>query len=869
MKLSDVVDITRLKGLAKSFEAAFGIPCDILDAGEDVLSAERTTACREVYARGMGHAGECDARRTSIQSKIESGKAVTSLCPLGLSDIVLPVFIEDNYAGSVVIGQFLTEVEPEEKQRARARELSIPEDEFLELWSSFPVVDPSRLPAIGAFFEELAGLITALGHENVHLMAAEQELRILGETLEQKVLERTRKLEESENRLKDAQHIGKMGSFLRDFDPPQCWWSDELYRLLGLTPNEKSCGEDLFFQFIHPDDLAGYKEAWARELARSSNFSLDVRIVTKQGEIRWLTGHYFVDKDDFGRPLRCRGAFRDISERKAIEHELIRVNNLQKVMLDNSILGISIVKDRKFQWVNHRSAEMTGYETPELLGKPTKILFLDKDRFEAFGEFARRAIESGHTYDAVHQFVKKDGSELWCRTVGNTLDPNKPEEGVIWFFEDITERRKTELALNKNRLELESIFNNSRTGILLLRDTRRIARANQRMADILGYDTPEEMMEKDVRIIHLSDKQFLDFGENHFFPLAHGEQMQIQYELRKKDGSQIWCSLSGKALDANTPADLSKGSIWIIDDISQFKDAEKALRNSERRFRAIFAHAGVGICTLNKEGVIQRVNHRMCMFVDYSEYDLLGMNISDVTHEKDRSSDSELASRLWMGDIPMFVREKRFIRRDGNEVWGKVTTTIVKDDNKAPQYILQVVEDTTERKRLEAELVRLARTDPLTGVSNRLSFMERGNEEFQRFKRYGTQACVMLLDIDHFKQINDKYGHQSGDTVLKRFAKACVEQLRQTDIFGRLGGEEFAAVLVETDFEHATEAAERVRQKIEAMVVALPEEDIRLSVSIGITAIAKDDEDLEATIHRADGLMYEAKNQGRNRVISD
>lgn len=166
------------------------------------------------------------------------------------------------------------------------------------------------------------------------------------------------------------------------------------------------------------------------------------------------------------------------------------------------------------------------------------------------------------------------------------------------------------------------------------------------------------------------------------------------------------------------------------------------------------------------------------------------------------------------------------------------------------------------------ELERLATTDPLTGVYNRRYFMNFSTNEFLRSQRYGHVFSVILMDIDNFKQINDTHGHGVGDEALKAFAANCLEILRESDVLGRIGGEEFSIILPETDLAGTLMVAERFRQAIAELNVQVDEQVVRFTVSIGITCLRQDDTGIEAVLRRADEALYLAKNGGRNRVIS-
>ena len=182
---------------------------------------------------------------------------------------------------------------------------------------------------------------------------------------------------------------------------------------------------------------------------------------------------------------------------------------------------------------------------------------------------------------------------------------------------------------------------------------------------------------------------------------------------------------------------------------------------------------------------------------------------------------------------------------------------------------LQTLTDVGDDRRLREKLHRLATTDPLTGVSNRRHFMNRIQYELDRSKRYNGESALMIIDLDHFKKVNDTHGHAIGDTTLITVSEAAMSSLRKIDEFGRLGGEEFGVLLPETDMETAAIVAERLRQSIAARPVCRSK-DIKVFVtaSIGVTLMRPDDETTESIFERADAALYEAKAQGRNRVVT-
>ena len=172
---------------------------------------------------------------------------------------------------------------------------------------------------------------------------------------------------------------------------------------------------------------------------------------------------------------------------------------------------------------------------------------------------------------------------------------------------------------------------------------------------------------------------------------------------------------------------------------------------------------------------------------------------------------------------------------------------------------------TRELERTQEHLRLMAMTDPLTGISNRRHFMDQISEEFERTRRYGAPFSLLLIDIDNLKEVNDTYGHEAGDDVLRSFAKYCQTRLRSVDRFARFGGDEFIALLVQTGQDIAKEIAERLIAGIEALEIQTEKESVQITVSIGLTTI-NEDSTIEGLIQRADNALYKAKNGGRNQV---
>jgi diguanylate cyclase (GGDEF)-like protein len=182
--------------------------------------------------------------------------------------------------------------------------------------------------------------------------------------------------------------------------------------------------------------------------------------------------------------------------------------------------------------------------------------------------------------------------------------------------------------------------------------------------------------------------------------------------------------------------------------------------------------------------------------------------------------------------------------------------------------IVGVITDISEQKRMEEELRRLATTDPLTGAFNRRAFMEAARINLIRAARYQEPLTVILADIDHFKKVNDTHGHATGDEALKLFVSTVQATLRETDVLGRMGGEEFAVLLPHTAMDAAMGLANRLREILAGILVPYPGGTLQFTVSMGVSSYRDHGDSIDALLQSSDEALYAAKEGGRNRVIA-
>ncbi|WP_429430288.1 GGDEF domain-containing protein [Pseudomonas sp. BS3782 TE3695] len=251
-----------------------------------------------------------------------------------------------------------------------------------------------------------------------------------------------------------------------------------------------------------------------------------------------------------------------------------------------------------------------------------------------------------------------------------------------------------------------------------------------------------------------------------------------------------------------------------------------------------------------------------------------GLLLSDSNHWRDSVypddldyAERSLAQVLVKGAVE--DREYRIIAADGQVRWLSDKCFINRQAEPGqPLIIVGIAEDITEKKQMEAELQRLASTDVLTQSSNRRHFFECAHQEFEQARLNGAPLAFLLLDIDDFKVVNDTYGHQEGDKVLQRIAESGRAALRRGDLFGRIGGEEFAAVFPGCAPDMAMQVAERLQREIQRLSFSHDDRTFGITVSQGLSSLTYEDESIDSLFARADAAMYQAKRQGKNRIIS-
>lgn len=444
--------------------------------------------------------------------------------------------------------------------------------------------------------------------------------------------------------------------------------------------------------------------------------------------------------------------------------------------------------------------------------------------------------ETGRTGARTHVHWKSDDE------IGEVIDAHNSMLDLLGAKEE---------ALAESERRYRHLFDNALVGIYHVESGGIVSEANQTAARIMGYPSMDRSRRVNARSHYAVPE---DMERLRAILADQGEVFRFRTRLRRVDGSEFWAELSGR-LNGD-------GSFnGILQDVSDLVKARRAVEERDELHRAFFEeNKAVMLLHDPLDSSIEFVNQAACQFYGYTAEELTSMTIRqlDCMTDEDIYRELKLAAEERRGYFRHVHTQKDGTRRHVEVFTGPISL----GDR---QLYYSIVHDVTERRRLEAKLERMATRDQLTGAYNRHAFFQMAHSELKRARRFGRPLVMLMFDLDHFKEVNDAHGHLTGDEVLRVFALRCRADLRQSDIFARLGGEEFAALLVETDEERAAEVAERIRRLASDKSIPTESGPLIVTASIGIAGL-KDEESVTDLLKRADKALYEAKQSGRNAV---
>ena len=398
-------------------------------------------------------------------------------------------------------------------------------------------------------------------------------------------------------------------------------------------------------------------------------------------------------------------------------------------------------------------------------------------------------------------------------------------------------------------------------GIFVIEEGR-LAYANTRLANMLGYEVNQVLGRPFIEFVVIEERPLI---LERYRARISGENVPEQYDIHliTSDGSIIFCSLNVSLRESSNGRTSTIGSAR---DITAQKAELAKLEASKRELKSIFDQLPDVFYRTDMQGIIILISPSCFDILGYRQELMLGTAMANYYESpEDRQ---KVVQAITDGKGKATSVEAGLRHKDGSTIWISTIAIVRYSSDGTPLYIEGVARDISERKRMEDKLIALSRTDSLTGVYNRSYFMAKSEEVINMMRRYQHPASMMMSDLDHFKMINDNYGHYAGDLALIAFTNVCRQEIRDSDVLGRLGGEEFGLMLPETTIQNAQALAERIRISTAAIRIPLGDQIIGITVSIGLVEISAEDQSLDFIIRRADKAMYQAKEKGRNRVVT-
>lgn len=501
--------------------------------------------------------------------------------------------------------------------------------------------------------------------------------------------------------------------------------------------------------------------------------------------------------------------------------------------------------------VNERGAKMLEHPYDDVVGHRIGEL-VPSWRTEGFIDKYRQVLETGHPLEEEFETRKLPGEPRWLRHQIVTIG-----DGVAVTTRNITSRKRDELAMRKHQAELAAVNDASPLGLLRADAVGHCTYVNRTFEAITGLTREAALGDRWLAAVHPNDRAVLQEALEHLRETL--KPFQDTLRCVHPDGTIVWTSMKVAPIIIDGHIE---GFVGTLDDITLMRKSVMALRESEARLRTIADTLPAMIAYIDAEEVYRFNNIAYEREFSRSGMDVMGKSVRDTVGETRYAFLQPYIRRVLAGEALAFEED--------DDSQGIVRTFEV---NYIPQFDEEgasvtgfhvMRQDITAQKKEQQRLLKLSQVDALTGLTNRAGFLQKLSDSMQYCRDNGAIMAVMYMDIDRFKPVNDTYGHSVGDALLKAFSGRLMHAMRATDTIARLGGDEFTVVMERiSKREDADATAGKIVLAMQA-AFALDNVSVNVSTSIGLTYYQGEDVSAAALLNRADMLLYQAKQAGRN-----